>query len=78
MNVHWSHINWSNEMHLELLMRDWPERLLVYRYPDMKQLCHKDAFGNMMEFCKELSPETYDFTPSTYNLPDKKELQKFK
>jgi hypothetical protein len=78
MNVHWSHINWSTELHLEILMREWPERLLVYRYPDMRFLCHKDVFGSMMELCKELAPECYDFIPATYNLSNKRELERFK
>jgi hypothetical protein len=43
----------------------------------MRVLAHKDVFGDMMEFSRDMAPESYDFIPPTYNLPNARELKRF-
>jgi hypothetical protein len=51
---------------------------ITNRFPGIKVLAHKDTFGDLMELCKVLAPDHYKFVPFTFNLPNEREMARFR
>lgn len=57
-----------------------PKGKLVSRYPNAKDLAHKDVFSQMMKFAQEVGgtdEDEYDFVPATFTLPSKYDSKRF-
>jgi len=48
---------------------------ITNRYPNIKDLGHKDTFQRMMSTAQEISPDGIDFVPPSFTFP--KDAQKF-
>jgi len=53
------------------------KKRIFNRHPFSKPLANKDIFGRNMTFCYEIDKETFDFSPQTFMLPNKKEEERF-
>lgn len=64
----WVSCNIENE---ELIGHLQQKGKIMNRFPNSKELAHKDVFSKMMSFAQAVSVEDYDFVPPTFSLPGK-------
>lgn len=64
----WVSCNIDNE---ELIQQLMLKNKIMNRFPNSKELAHKDVFSHMMKFAQEMSMDDYDFVPPTFSLPGK-------
>ena len=57
-------------------MNSGPNKLSS-RYPNISDLAHKDTFASQMNFVSTVDPESFDFIPPSYKLPDPQEFARF-
>ncbi len=72
---------WHNADDEETCATLLKEKKIINKYPNINRLVWKDTFQRIMETGRELCPETFNFVPESYNLPQdgarlKKEFKK--
>ena len=50
---------------------------IASRYPDIKDLAHKDMFGRSMRFATDNDSDNFSFVPPTFELPNAADEAKF-
>ena len=43
---------------------------MINRYPNMRQLAHKDTFAELTKLAVKMDPEGFDFIPPSFILPN--------
>ena len=73
--LHWYHPGCKDEDILEHLNAG-PGKT-ASRYPDIKDLAHKDIFGKSMRFAIDNDADNYSFVPPTFEFPNPSDEAKF-
>ena len=56
----------------EILKKD--KNRIINRYPNVKDLCHKDKFKDMMQVISYVNPEVFEFVPPSFVFPHEEDL----
>ena len=47
---------------------------IINRYPNVKELCRKDTFSEMMQIMCDINPDVFEFVPPSFVFPQERPL----